>query len=72
MNVIEINRTSENFGDYYGVIELYRDEIVMISRAIDKYYKDAEKDDDKQERYMLKNAWNNFRMMTCYGEIDNE
>lgn len=69
MNVVEINRTSNNHDDYYGVIKLSYDEIVMIANALHKYHKNAEQESVKQMSYMLRNKWSNFRDMTCYGEI---
>lgn len=69
MNVIEINRTSDRHGDYYGVVELGYDEIVMIANALYKYHKNTDSETAKQMSGALKSQWNDFRDMVCYGQI---
>lgn len=71
MNVIEINRTSRNHSDYYGVVQLTYDEAVMIANAVYKYNKNTDSEFVKRDSGVLGTNWNNFRDMVCYGQICN-
>ena len=71
MNVVTINRSSNFHGDYYGIVRLSYDEIVMIANAIYKYNKNTDSESVKQDSGILGANWNNFRDMVCYGKICN-
>lgn len=65
MNVIEINRKHNIHSEYYGIVKLNYDEVVMITNAIYKYNKER---NDKYTNALL-NKWRNFNDMVCYGGI---
>ncbi len=69
MSIIEINRKSDRHDDYYGVVELDYDAIVMIANALYKYHKNADSEIVQQRSKFLKSKWNDFRDMVCYGEV---
>lgn len=69
MDVIGINRISPNHNDYYGIIKLSYDEIVVIANALYKYNKQTESEYMKKISFSIKNKWGDFRDMVCYGEI---
>lgn len=69
MNVIEINRASHNHSNYYGVVQLTYDEVVMIANAIYKYNKNTDSEFVKRDSGILRDNWNNFKDMVCYGCI---
>ena len=71
MNVIEINRTSHEHNDYYGVVKFDYNEVVLISNALYKYHKNTDSEAVKQMSGILKEDWNNFRDMLCYGKVLN-
>lgn len=69
MNVVKIDRTSNSHGDYYGVVQLTYDEIVMICNALYQKKKNSNSEVDKSRYSILYNNWNDFKDMTCYGRI---
>lgn len=69
MNVIGINRVSPNHNDYYGVVQLSYDEIIVIANALHKYNKQTESEYMKKISLPIKDKWGDFRDMVCYGGI---
>lgn len=71
MDVIEINRISPKHSDYYGIVKLSYDEIVVIASALHKYNKQTESEYMKKISLPIKNKWGDFRDMVCYGAISD-
>lgn len=72
MNIIGINRISPKHNDYYGVVQLNYDEIVVIANALYKYNNQTESEYVKKISLPIKNKWGDFRDMVCYGEISGK
>lgn len=70
MEIKKIDRTTVNHGEYYGVIKLNYDEIVMISNALINYLHQTEYESSSKSAKVeaLIRDWKMFVNIACHGK----
>lgn len=69
MEIISVDRTSENHGLFRSTVQLTYDEIVLISNALYLSLKTDEISDRKEEYEKLHRDWRAFECISCHGDV---
>lgn len=67
MEILGVDRTSENFAGYRGTVKLTYDEVVLVCNALHHFLKNNEEIDRKDEYKKLQENWRVLETVICHG-----